>query len=123
MDPIEQLVDEVIAAYEDRRVRLWLANFADLPDRFGEWGGIVRLSAEEHLGRWAPAREAFIARVRTRFAGDGAAATFDDVSKELLPAAQDALVTSLASRQVPRRVAEDARHVLLAAPPPQQWKM
>lgn len=123
MDRIEQLVDEVIAAYEDRRVRLWLANFADLPDRFGEWGGIVRLSAEEHVGRWSPAREALIARVRTRFGDDGADATFDDVSRELLPAAQEALVTSLSSRQVPRRVAEDARHVLLAAPPPQQWKM
>ena len=124
MDPIEQLVDEVIAAYQDRRVRLWLANFADLPDAFDEWGGVVRLSAEEHVCRWCPTREALLARVRTRFADDGAdAATFEEVSRELLPAAQDALVSNLAARQVPRRVAEQARHVLLAAPPPQQWKM
>jgi hypothetical protein len=123
MDRIEQLVDDVIAAYQDRRVRLWLANFADLPDAFDEWGGVVRLSAEDHLGRWAPTREALLARVRGRLGDDGAAITFEDVSRELLPAAQDALVTSLAARQVPRRVAEQARHVLLAAPPPLQWKM
>jgi hypothetical protein len=123
MDRIEQLVDEVIAAYEDRRVRLWLANFADLPDTFDEWAGVVRLSAEDHVCRWCPTREALLARVRTRFAGDGTAATFEEVSRELLPAAQDALVSSLAARQVPRRVAEQARRVLLGAPPPQQWKM
>jgi len=123
MDRIEQLVDEVIAAYEDRRVRLWLANFADLPDTFDEWAGVVRLSAEDHVCRWCPTREALLARVRTRFADDGDAATFEEVSRELLPAAQDALVSSLAARQVPRRVAEQARRVLLGAPPPQQWKM
>ena len=123
MDRVEKVVDEVIGAYRERQLRLWLANFNDLPDLFGPWAGVVRVSAESYLGQWSPDRDGLLGRCRDRFDGDEEDPSFDAAAEELLPVAQDGLVQALAARQVPLKVAERAREVISDRPPVQQWKM
>ena len=122
MDRVEQLVDEVIEAYRAKRIRLWLANFTDLPDLFGEWGGVVRITAEDYVGRWTPGRDGLLDRARRRFS-EGTEASFDVVAEELVPIAREGFARDLTARQVPPKIAERAKEVLLPHPPKQQWKM
>ena len=123
----ERVVDEVIAAYESGRLRLWSTNFFDNPnanlDGYGEWAGLIRIAAERFLSLWRPDRSALLERVRGQVRGDDSRVTFDTASDQLLPMARDALAKQLTALHVPPKVAERAKDILLAKPPIQQWKM
>src|SRR4051794_7648829 len=114
-----RVADQVIDAYRSNRVRLWLANFTDMADDFGDWGGTVRVSAERYLRAWSPDRDALLERLRRQ----GAVPTVDLAVEELLPLAREGFVKDLESKKVPHKVADRAKAVLLPRPPVQQWKM
>jgi hypothetical protein len=118
-DDAGRVVDEVIDAYRSNRVRLWLANFSDLTEDFGDWGGTIRVSAERYLRAWEPNRDALLERLRRQ----ESVPTVDAAVEQLLPLAREGFVRDLESKKVPHRVADRAKTVLLPRPPVQQWKM
>lgn len=115
----DRVVDEVVDAYRANRVRLWLANFSDLTEDFGDWGGTIRVSAERYLHAWSPNRDALLERLRRH----GSVPTVDLAVEELLPMAREGFVKDLESKKVPHKLADRAQSVLLPRPPVQQWKM
>jgi len=114
-----RVADQVIDAYRANRVRLWLANFSDLTEDFGDWGGTIRVSAERYLRAWSPDRDALLDRLRRQ----GPLPTMDVAVEALLPMAREGFVKDLESKKVPHKVADRAKSVLLPRPPVQQWKM
>jgi hypothetical protein len=124
VDRVEEIVDELMEAYQSQRVRLWLANFADMrdADEFGQWGGLVRLAAEAHVKQWRPERDTLVERLRDR-SPDTDEFGFDSALEELLPLAQSSFASELASRRVPRDVVQKASGLFSIHPPLQQWRM
>lgn len=123
MDRVEVLVDDVIEAYRDKRMRLWLANLTDVPDDFGQWSGVVWVGAETYLYDWLPSRDQLLERLRKRMGSNGTGIGADAVAEEAVHLAREAFAVDLLSRHVPGKVVERAKGVLLPRPPIQQWKM
>lgn len=123
MDMIEQAVDAVLADYEARKLRLWLANFRDTPLELGQWAGLVMLRAEAYPGEWKPDRTELLHRVRGDVSITDTGLSTEAVTDSLLALSRDRFAADLATKGVPRDIARRAGEMLSFRPPVQQWRM
>ena len=123
MESIDQVVDEVLEAYDDRRVKLWLAHLDSVREDLGQWAGIIRIRAEALTREWKPQRGQLVERLRSQASDQKTTPEFDAVVAELLPLALADFESDLLAKRVPREIAGKARHVFSMNPPVQQWKL
>ena len=119
MEPLEEVADNVMFAWQSRRLRLWLTNLRDCPEEFETWAGLVRLRANFFTDQWEPSRSELVDRLRKCFDGQDAECPPNEV---LLPMAADAFEADLVSKGVPKDVAERARDLFTMEPPIAQWR-
>ena len=119
MEPLEQMADEVLFAWQSRSLRLWLTSLRDCPEEFENWAGLVRLRANFFTDQWQPPRSELLSRLRDCLGEEDADCPAADV---ILPMAADALEADLVSKGVPRSVATRARDLFTMDPPISQWK-
>jgi len=117
---LDEVADNVLSDWEDRRLRLWLTSLRDSPEAFGQWAGLVRLRAEFFADRWQPARDDLLHRLH-RYPEDGAESR--RIPEVILPMAADALEADLRAKGVPKDMAARARELLTMDPPVAQWKL
>lgn len=103
---IEKTVDAVLADYEARKLRLWLANFRDTPVELGQWAGLVMLRAQAYPGEWKPDRSELLNRIRGHFGSDDAGLSTHTVTESLLALSRDRFAADLATKGVPREIAK-----------------
>ena len=116
---LEQMADNVLAAWQERRLRLWLTSLGDQPEAFGQWSGLVRLRAQFFTEQWRPDPAELIRRLRK---SDEGPVDPQPATGVLLPMAADALEADLLDKGVPRSLAQRARDLFTLAPPVAQWK-
>jgi hypothetical protein len=121
MEALEEVADNVLVDWQNRRLRLWLTSLRDCPDEFGQWAGLVRVRAEFFSDKWQPARSELVERLRQCLdQGSDEAQPPGDV---LLPMAADAFEADLVAKGVPRDLAARARDLFTLEPPLAQWKI
>ena len=119
--PLEQVTDNVLADWQNRRLRLWMTSLRDRPEEFGSWSGLVRVRAEFFTDQWQPPRPELLDRLRELFGEEDSPP--DSAINVLLPMAADALEADLLSKGVPKTVAQRARDLFTIDPPMAQWKI